>query len=46
MLCYAHRILSKSHTSSFLEMQACALPVNIEKICKKVKNRCANFNNA
>ena len=32
MLYYAHRISLKSPTSSSFEMQACALPVNIDKI--------------
>jgi hypothetical protein len=32
MLCYAHRISSKSHASSSFEMQACALHVNIDNI--------------
>ena len=32
MLCYAHRISSKLHTSNSFEMRACALPVNVEQI--------------
>ena len=32
MVCYAHRISLKPHTSSSFEMQACALPVNIDQI--------------
>ena len=37
MLYYAHRISLKSPTSSSFEMQACALPVNIDKIYVTIK---------